>query len=60
MEQPHKRLEAWKRGVEIPIDIYRITATFPENDRFGITSQMRRAAARIASNTAEGAARNTK
>ena len=59
MEKPHKRLDAWKLGVELTIDIYKITKTFPDDERYGITSQMRRAAASIPSNIAEGAARNT-
>jgi four helix bundle protein len=60
MEKPHKRLDAWKLGVELTIDIYRITKTFPDDERFGIISQMRRAAASIPNNIAEGAARQTK
>jgi len=60
MEKPHKRLDAWKLGVESTIDIYRITKTFPDDERFGIISQMRRAAASIPNNIAEGAARQTK
>lgn len=60
MEKPCKKLEAWKLGVELTIDIYKITKTFPEDERFGMISQMRRSGASIPSNIAEGAARQTK
>ncbi len=60
MEKPHKKLDAWKLGVELTIDIYKMTKTFPDDERFGLISQMRRAAASIPSNMAEGAARQTK
>ncbi len=45
--------------MKLAVDVYRISATFPADERFGLTSQIRRAAVSIASNIAEGAGRNT-
>ena len=42
MEQPHKRLECWKNGIEITKLIYKITECFPKAEASGLTSQMRR------------------
>ena len=58
-EKPHKNLDAWKNGIELTVNTYRLTDQLPEAEKFGLTSQMRRAAVSIASNIAEGAARNT-
>ena len=58
-EKPHKNLDAWKNGIELTVKTYRLTEELPEAEKFGLTSQMRRAAVSIASNIAEGAARNT-
>jgi four helix bundle protein len=60
VNKPHKRLEAWKKAVELTIKIYKLTEILPESEKFGLVSQMRRAAVSVASNIAEGAARNTK
>ena len=54
MEKPHKRLECWKKGIQITKEIYRITDCFPKAEQFGLTSQMRRASVSIPSNIAEG------
>jgi len=60
MEKPHKRLDVWKLAVELVVSVYRATEKFPGEERFGLTSQIRRAAVSIPSNIAEGAARKGK
>jgi four helix bundle protein len=56
----HKDLDIWKMGVDLVERLYRATATFPKDEAFGLTAQMRRAAVSVPSNIAEGAARNSK
>ena len=58
--KPHKKLEAWKQGVDLTVTTYRLTERLPKTETFGLIAQMRRAAVSVASNIAEGAARNTK
>jgi len=55
----HKDLDVWKLGIELVAQIYKITSHFPATEKFGLTSQMQRAAVSIPSNIAEGAARNS-
>ncbi len=52
-------LNAWKEGHNLVLDIYHLTQTFPNNEVFGLISQMRRAAVSITSNIAEGFSRAT-
>jgi four helix bundle protein len=60
MGKPHHKLEVWKRSLKFVTKIYKITAQFPADEKFGLVSQMRRAAVSIPSNIAEGAARNSR
>ncbi|MGA2225298.1 MAG: four helix bundle protein [Syntrophobacteraceae bacterium] len=55
----HKDLEAWKQAIDLAKGVYDLTAGFPESEMYGLVSQMRRSAVSIASNLAEGAARNS-
>ena len=55
----HKDLEVWKQAVSLAGLVYEVTKGFPADERFGLTTQMRRAAVSIASNIAEGAARHS-
>ena len=50
----YKDLNIWKRSIELVEDIYRLTKSFPKEELYGLTSQMRRAAVSIPSNIAEG------
>ena len=55
----HKDLEAWKKSIDLVAEIYELTKNFPEDEKFGIVNQMRRAAISIPSNIAEGTARGS-
>ena len=54
----HKDLDIWKMSIDLVKDIYTLTESFPKDEQFGLTSQLRRAAVSIPSNIAEGSARN--
>ena len=58
--KPHKNLDAWKLGFLFVKDAYNATALFPTEEKFGLVSQIRRAAVSIPVNIAEGAARKSK
>ena len=55
----HKDLLVWKKSIEFVTKIYVLTKSFPENERYGLTNQLRRAAVSIPSNISEGAARGS-
>jgi four helix bundle protein len=54
-----QKLEVWKKAHELTLAIYQLTANFPNNERFGLTSQLQRASASIGANLAEGCGRET-
>src|SRR2546429_9855092 len=58
--RPHHRLDAWGKSVNFVIEVYRRTEHFPKEERYGLTSQIRRAAVSIPANIAEGAGRHSK
>jgi len=53
----HRQLDAFKISRQLAIDLFRETRKFPAEERFGLTSQIRRSAVSIPANIAEGAAR---
>jgi four helix bundle protein len=56
----HKDLIVWQKSVTFVTEIYKITSSFPDDEKFGITSQLRRAAVSIPTNISEGAARHSR
>jgi len=55
----YKDLEIWKKSISLTKQVYLITADFPPEEKFGLKSQLDRAAVSIASNIAEGEGRNS-
>lgn len=53
----YRRLTAWQKAMDLATGIYDLTRSFPDNERFGLVLQLRRAAVSIASNIAEGEGR---
>jgi len=54
-----EKLEVWQKSRRFVRDIYSITSNFPDSERYGLTSQIRRAAISVSSNLAEGSSRKT-
>jgi len=54
-----QKLDVWQKAHELTLDIYRATSQFPNSERYGLTSQLQRAAASIGANLAEGSGRQT-
>jgi four helix bundle protein len=54
-----EKLEVWQLAKKLVVEIYKITSRFPAEERFGLVSQLRRAAVSICSNIAEGCGRST-
>jgi four helix bundle protein len=55
--QRFTELQVWQRSHALALDVYRVTAVFPTEERFGLTSQMRRAMVSVGANIAEGSKR---
>ena len=56
MEKPHKRLLAWRKSMDLVVKIYELTRSFPREEIYGLTAQIRRASVSVPSNISEGAA----
>ena len=54
-----ENLKVWNKAMDIACDVYKLSANFPESERFGLTRQIRGCAVSVPSNIAEGAGRNT-
>jgi four helix bundle protein len=54
-----KKLKVWQKSHELALDMYKVTEGFPDRERFGLTGQVRRAAASIPTNIAEGCGSGT-
>lgn len=59
MLKSFQELEVWQKAHHLVLDIYELTGKFPDRERFGIVSQLRRGAASIPANIAEGFGRRT-
>jgi four helix bundle protein len=55
----YQNLEIWNRAIDLTAVVYELSKEFPEDEKFGLTSQIKRAVISIASNIAEGAGRNS-
>ncbi len=59
MLKNYKELKVWQKSYQLCLEIYRITVKFPKEEKYGLTSQIRRSAVSIPSNIAEGYGRKT-
>ena len=59
MGQSYRDLDVWRKAVDLVVAIYRTTALFPQEERYGLVSQIRRAAVSVPSNIAEGQGRKS-
>lgn len=57
--QRFQDLEVWRRGHDLTLAVYRMTADFPDKERYGLISQLRRSAASVPTNIAEGSKRTS-
>ncbi|MEX0691940.1 MAG: four helix bundle protein [Gemmatimonadales bacterium] len=57
---PFERLEAWQLSHRQTIRVYKLTRSFPADERFGLTNQLRRSAASVSANIAEGSVASSK
>ena len=56
---PFRKLLVWQKAHQLTLEVYRTTRSFPEDEKYGLTAQMRRCAVSIGANVAEGSARKS-
>ncbi len=54
-----EKLDVWQKAIALAGRVYNVTSRFPDNERFGLVSQLRRAAVSVSSNIAEGSGRSS-
>jgi four helix bundle protein len=54
-----RQLEVWSQAIELVTKVYEVTNSFPQNERYGLVSQMNRCAISVPANIAEGSSRKT-
>ena len=59
MAYTFKDIKVWQKAHELVLEIYKVTKTFPNSEKYGLTSQLRRSAASVATNIVEGYKRRT-
>jgi len=57
--QGYRRLKVWQKAHSVTLEVYRVTKSLPSKERFGLVSQMERAAVSVAANIVEGSARGS-
>ena len=57
--QDFTRLKVWQKAHNLTVNVYKVSAEFPSEERFGLTNQLRRAVVSVESNIAEGAGRDS-
>lgn len=55
----HKDLIVWQKSIQLVVEVYRLTAELPSEEKYGLISQMRRSGVSVPSNIAEGSGRNS-